>query len=204
MTYRLKNPLMVLNKYYLTIDSNRRIQAPSMEALHQQALRIDPEHIPASLADFRVIVMDEMCPDLPKGMCSGGPEDLKVNRSTFPQMKSWMKAAREVIAAALSGNKVFVSQIEAERRAAICVGCVANYSGGTCLSCTGFSAASRVILKGRKTKYDGLLDTCRRCGCIIKTKVHIDSELLDKIDAKNGLDVDEYEPRCWRRSERDG
>lgn len=199
MSRRLSNPFMVLPKYWFSINEHRQIQAGSLEALHSLALRADPEHIPAALGAFSDMVMDEMCKDLPKGLCTGGSESLKMNKATFPALKAWVRAVRETVATVAVGEDPFVDRVEAERRAAICVECPANKHGGTCLSCTGFSAASRIFLRGRKTIYDAKLDTCRSCGCLLKTKVYIKTELLDRIDERNGVAVDDYEDRCWRR-----
>ena len=200
MTQRLNNPFLVLPKYWFQISETRQISASSLETLYTKCASADPEGIPADFKVFSEMVIDAMCPELPRGLCSGDATKVKVFTS-FPELKGWINAAKEVVKTGIAGGELFVDKVEAERRGAICLECPSNKHGGLCLSCTGFNALSSMILAGRKTIYDGKLGACNACKCLLKTKIHLSTEIIDKIDAKNGVETEAYDERCWRRNE---
>ena len=200
MTQRLNNPFLVLPKYWFQLSETRQIVAGSLEELYTRCAKADPEGIPADFNIFSEMVIDAMCPELPRGLCSGNSTKVTVFTS-FPELKGWINAAKEVVKTGVTGGKLFVDSIEAERRAAICLECPLNKHGGLCLSCTGFNALSTMILSGRKTIYDKKLGACSACKCLLKTKIHLSTEVIDSIDARNSVELGAYDERCWRRTE---
>lgn len=91
-------------------------------------------------------------------------------------------------------SDAFVSQEEADRRAAICLGCPKNIDPqGGCPACSGIHRLAEQVKGNRHSKHDGGLKSCEICGCMLKAKVWINSDILDKADA--GLEWPDY---CWR------
>lgn len=92
----------------------------------------------------------------------------------------------------------FVPMEEAERRAKICVTCPKNVTVSGCLGCTGVAALVRKIRGDHKTSVDHKLNACNACGCELKVKVLVPSEVIDN----RGL---AYPSWCWQaQPEQDG
>ena len=84
----------------------------------------------------------------------------------------------------------FVSQEEAERRAAICARCPMNTQVSGCLGCTGVARLINRIRRDRTTSFDNDLDACNVCGCELKVKVLVPLDVIDN----SGLDYPDW---CW-------
>lgn len=91
-----------------------------------------------------------------------------------------------------AGGK-WVAQEEAERRAAICVGCPNNKSLPGCWGCRGPLNWLKDMLGGNQTSHDSNLESCAKCFCNLRVKVHLP---LDVIDNEGVTDLPDF---CWMR-----
>jgi hypothetical protein len=82
---------------------------------------------------------------------------------------------------------------EAERRAAICVGCPLNVPLAGCGICQTTLGALREAVLKRGTSKDALLLACGVCGCDNKTQVHAPIEAL-----RAGTGHFKYPDWCWK------
>jgi hypothetical protein len=134
--------------------------------------------------NWRDLVEDQLCRQLPEGWCQytdGKPAEGATSFLSFDNIMKGLKSLSSIAANAVSGNDVFVSQEEADSRAAICARCYYNQKSGFCMGCGG----ARVILdmvasiKGSRTTYvDYALDNCGICGCRNDAIVHVKKNLL--------------------------
>ena len=131
-----------------------------------------------------------ICQLVPKGFCKGGPDSPRV---PFLSVAAIRDATRLFMSSIFKGSGALVPQEEANRRAKICANCPKNLHG-ICTSCASneFQDIFRwFVAKGRKTPYDSVLDTCSVCGCLLKAKVHIAIEDLEKLQKHS------YPSNCW-------
>lgn len=85
----------------------------------------------------------------------------------------------------------FVTQSEAERRAAVCSRCYLNVNVQGCSAC---SKAVEEVIGRKKTKLDSALRSCAVCKCFLRAKVHFPMETLDTQKEK----VQQlYPDHCW-------
>ena len=91
---------------------------------------------------------------------------------------------------AARGENIFVSQEEAERRAAICRACIMNSTTPGCFGCNGVRSLISKIKGSRTTDQDSELRQCGVCGCDNSVKVWIKTDVVDN----QGL---EYPANCW-------
>jgi hypothetical protein len=89
----------------------------------------------------------------------------------------------------------WVSQEEAERRAAICVSCPHNQVVNGCWGCKGPLNWIVGMLAGRRTSRDADLQQCEKCFCTLVAKVHIPlSAMLEGQEP-----VADLPEHCWMR-----
>ena len=88
----------------------------------------------------------------------------------------------------------FVDGGEAERRAAICASCPMNLPVAGCWGCSGVVAMLKDALIGRTTSKDANLESCQACGCVLRAKVWVGSEVLSRVERVAGVD---YPAGCW-------
>lgn len=99
-------------------------------------------------------------------------------------VKSWVSTGRE-----------WVSQEEANRRAAICAACPNNVVIEGCTSCSRLVEKITEVIGNRSTPYDGMLNGCQVCGCAGKVHVHLPIQVLAR-----GVNENQDYPRdfCWK------
>lgn len=88
-----------------------------------------------------------------------------------------------------SGGEL-VEQDEADRRAQICLKCPSNVPIRGCMGCSGLIPKLLKLTKGASTEYDKELKGCGVCGCQLKAKVHLPTELSEDDDL-------EFPAHCW-------
>jgi len=123
------------------------------------------------------------------------PIDLAALQGFLNVMASW-------IGGVLRGREVFVSQDEANSRAAICATCSFNVSiSGSCGSCVDKVARALSIIGTRKTKYDDRLEACAICSCALKVAVHVPLE-PQQAGLSEGLKEEfrKVGSYCWKAS----
>lgn len=141
-----------------------------------------PENLTAVIEDF-------ICAQMPEGVCRGhGTTESEAWKHVSPQqVKDFTKLIFEK---RRLGERFFVSQEEAEKRATICASCPFNLMN-LCTTCTQLKGYAAKYLVGRATTQDRLLGVCGKCGCMLEAKVHVTKEALAKTQQH------EYPPHCW-------
>lgn len=103
------------------------------------------------------------------------------------------------------GDSPFVSQEEAERRAAICSKCIYNVKFKT--PCSGVCPELRqligLIRGSRSTPYDNDLMACGVCGCATSTSVWVRMDIQDKALTPQMRDVFGKIDYCWKKDLRE-
>lgn len=171
-------------------------------------VRIVIEHRKANSLDRQSL--DEVTEDVETQMCHRVPSHF-CNNCDHPDWElsggSIVHAAQalgKVLEGAVTGQSVFVSQQEAERRAAICAKCFHNRDLAGCGIGCQLKEKMRDLfgrtIGERKTASDSKLFGCEVCGCHCRTIVWYNTDTLN-----SGLDtrrVDEFSqtPNCWRGS----
>lgn len=96
---------------------------------------------------------------------------------------AWLKAGSEL-----------VTQEEAERRAAICVGCPLNVGMGGCAPCRVAIRELRTRVLDRHTTQDEKLQSCGVCGCDNRAQVHVPLAVLRTAQRPEHT----YPTFCWK------
>ena len=139
--------------------------------------------------DLREIAEDQICQLLPPGWChysdGGQPSDYIDTRLGIDDVLRGTAALGEVVARRLAsvlvpGWSPFVSQEEAESRAATCAACYVKTPVAGCLACREFSGAIGLVIGDRKTKADPQIEfaSCAICKCSAKVQVHVKGDIL--------------------------
>jgi hypothetical protein len=146
-----------------------------------------PETLPALMEDY-------MCRHLPESFCVGRTEgELKRAKTlTF-----WTVSDNTF--RMLPHDGLFEPAPEAERRAAICVGCDNNL-GGICSSCSGLKLRFAAQMRGLSTTQDRFLGVCAVDGSLLTAKVFAPLAIAERV--MNRERTYEYEgiknnPACW-------
>jgi hypothetical protein len=90
-----------------------------------------------------------------------------------------------------------VPQEEAERRAAICAKCPLNSKDGSfCATCflRGMTASAVAMTTGWTSSRDSELHYCKNCGCKLALKIHLEREIMDHKEIRDG-----WWSGCWMR-----
>lgn len=167
-------------------------QAPMRQGLMQQLFawyRAKEMEWPGD-TEMSARVEHYICQLCPKGFCRGGPNEPAV---PFLSISSIRSATRLLYERMFKGDDIFVDQKETDRRAQICANCPKNLHG-ICTGCAGNQFQDmfqEIMRKGRKSQYDNALDTCAVCGCLLRVKVLIKQEVLDKLPKHT------YPDNCW-------
>lgn len=150
--------------------------------------------IPANLMET---AEDQLCGTLPAHLCQYQDSDApSVDvRITFDQVKSWLKA---VTSHFISGTE-HVEQLEAERRADICVTCPLNVNvvGGCGGGCQKLVELLTPGMYARSTKQDTRLRSCAVCSCYLKVLTHFPLTALQ--DHDNADMQAKFPAFCWQK-----
>jgi hypothetical protein len=97
-----------------------------------------------------------------------------------------------------TGGKV--DQAEADRRAAICVGCPHNVPTSGCLGCNSGSLKRIVqtLSQHGETPHDQRLQSCEFCGCLTRSLVWFPIETLSKFT--NAEENKALPQHCWKKT----
>lgn len=120
--------------------------------------------------------------------------------STSPVSRSlaqyWdgLKGYVEIESRVWNGIPIFVTQEEANKRAAVCSKCsLCSLPSSRSMAAR---ASNEILAKrtdGRTTPHDDQIDTCDVCSCFLPTIVHLAGDLLFGKD-----DANKYPLNCWR------
>lgn len=134
-------------------------------------------------------VMDSVCRQNPSIPCHD--DEKPERRMDASDVRRFAISLNNFIGA--DSDKRWVSQEEAERRAAICVNCPHNVVVNGCWGCKGALNWIVEMMAGRSTSRDADLQQCSKCFCTLRAKVHIDLGVL--MDGQEPLeDLPEF---CW-------
>lgn len=139
--------------------------------------------------DLEKQMQDQLCRSLPPGWCLYDDDARpRPNVSlTYDDVTSGLKTFSRWIAKGCQ----YVSQSEAERRAAICSRCYLNVN---IQGCSGCQKAVTEVVRNKVTKLDAALRGCAVCKCFLQAKVHFPLSTLDTETAR----VQEMYPEfCW-------
>jgi hypothetical protein len=135
----------------------------------------------------------QLCLTLPPGWCNYDDNN-RVRPSTN---LGWddLQRGLATLGRWLGGGKKAVDQEEADRRALICSRCYLNVQISGCAGCQRLVAE---LVGGRSSKYDFALKGCAVCKCVLRAKVHVPQEILDK-ESEALQEV--YPSFCWLRKD---
>lgn len=147
------------------------------------------------------IAEDQFCALMPPGWCrySDGtdPRDFIDTRIGIGDLFRGM----DVLKSLVTEPEPYVSQQQANERAAICASCPANITVPGCLPCIGFSNIVLAISGGRTTPHDHLLKQCAICRCGTAAMVHVKAEVLEKGVTADQMAKYQLLSHCWKSKE---
>jgi len=150
-------------------------------------------HVPFGL---RELVEEQICRDVPDYCVPDGPELKPVKKQQHRFVHEIVSGTKTLWSWLVTGGGASVEAEEAERRAAICVGCVENQEPGGCTSCALAAMLQQIarIAPGETSQGDKL-KACRACGCSLKAKVWVPTEILQK-NMPQAI-KDDLPAHCW-------
>ena len=189
---RFNNPISVPQRYTYQLPDGSRLSATRPGDLYALC-QVKGEQRPYQ--EWYDLMIHKMCLELPPGSCVGETDgDQYVKRMTWGDIKGFAEAAFAVARTKLSGEPVYVSQPEADRRSFVCSTCRYNWTGH-CSGCNGIIALADKFLHGRFSKHQGEIGACKLCGCWLAAKVWCTKEVLRRIVKKDF----EYPDNCWNK-----
>jgi len=97
-----------------------------------------------------------------------------------------------------------VSGSVAEKRAAVCVKCEWNQDVAGCKGCAAptLRTAAEALIGGKTTTVNESLRTCCLCGCWLRAKIWVPTEILKDYTYKDQLErLEKWAPHCWVATE---
>lgn len=139
------------------------------------------------------ICEDQLCGVLPPERCqyqTGDPQPQDISSFSVGDVGSWIKS----VAVNIMNGGQFVSQEEAERRAAICVRCPLNVAAHGCSGCAKIAEMLTPGMASRHTLQDSKLKNCGICKCYNRIQVHFPLASLREGGSGNYV----YPSYCWK------
>lgn len=138
--------------------------------------------------------------EIEAAVCNRNPElckDMAMQPTVQLGLADILRGTR-VIGEFVAKGMPFVSDTEADRRAATCSNCTFNMDyHKPCAACGGLAELVTGIVGGRKTKYDGKLKACNVCHCANAAQIHIPLEILRK-GVTSEMDTN-WPENCWKK-----
>ena len=159
-------------------------------------------HLPK---DWKESVENQLCLQLPEGWCEytdGTPARGSVPILSAENLIKGVTSLATMVASAVKGDDVFVSQEEANRRAEICARCYQNINAGFCTSCGAMQQLTNLVAKvrgSRKTPSDKNLQNCGICGCRNEAIVHVNRKVL--LSGEKSETTQARPDWCWVKTE---
>ena len=152
---------------------------------------------------WKEAIEDTICRDHPewgKSVCARTERYGERKPISLAAMQSFLSVMASWIGGVLRGGEAFVSQDEADSRAAICITCEFNMNiAGSCGACADRIARALSIIGSRRTKYDDELGACGICSCALRVAVHVPLEAQHaglSEELKEDFRKVDY---CWKR-----
>lgn len=148
-------------------------------------------------------LQDELCRQNPhwKGICQE-VNPVQVAEVSNGDVRAFLTSVGRMVEHLIKGEEVFVSQEEAERRAAICVACEKNsVTVNWCPNCPGSVVREvkkwRDRFKGKSrdltSSQDDKLLACKVCKCANSTQIHLSQKILSSVKHQG-----DYPSNCWK------
>lgn len=157
--------------------------------------------------DLRQQIIDQLCPQLPKGWCRDGTGLFGYARELVYEFQRILQGTITIADWWLSTGKKRVSTEEIQKRSAICQQCVFNQPPTGCASCS-MGALNRVVeaaVGNDRLPSDAGLEACTICGCNLRVKTRIEKEvLLRHIPESQKMQFPPAHnsfPGCWLRED---
>lgn len=130
--------------------------------------------------NFEELLEDQLCSRMPPGTCRQNGTIVRTGIRSL-SLADILAATKTLGEWFLKGMQK-VTQGEAERRAAICLGCPFNQPADGCTTCGENDIRSLVasVVGDSHTGVDANLHSCHVCGCTLKAAVWLPGELLRK------------------------
>ena len=157
--------------------------------------------------DLRQQITDQLCPQLPRGWCRDGNRLVGFFTDLLHAFQRILQGTITLADYWTASGKKRVSTEEIQRRSAICNLCPFNQAPTGCASCS-MGALNRVVeaaVGGDRLPSDAGLEACAVCGCNLRVKVRIESEILLRHMPESQLmqlppEHGNY-PGCWLRAD---
>jgi len=138
---------------------------------------------------------DQLCGLIPPQWCEREAGDV----TTWVDTRfSWddVKAGMAVFGHWASLGMPLVSQVEADRRAAVCVSCPLNVNIAGCAACLKMASLITGAVAQKKGTYDDRLRACAVCHCALKAKTWFPMDILESRDGEADRQR-LYPDFCW-------
>lgn len=152
--------------------------------------------------DWQEVIEDKICrshPEWGRSVCERTERYGERKLVSLAAMQSFLNVVGAWITGVMRGGEAFVSQDEANSRAATCLTCEFNVNiAGSCGACADRIARAFAIIGSRHTKYDDELGACAICSCALRVAVHIPLH-AQRAGLSNEL-KEEFRkiPYCWK------
>ena len=188
---RLKNPItQPVRNWWFDCPDGTRVVHPDDRVLYDKVAK---RGVTDDYDTWHAKMIHGICLSLGPGVCAGEEldGDIRTRRVTFKTLIGYTKAAVSVGTSLLKQEGVYVSQAEADRRAAVCLHCRYN-TQVMCAGCHGLIGFAQVFLQSREVVGQAGLGSCDVCGCFLSVSVWCSDEVL------NRLGDHKFPPNCWR------
>lgn len=201
--YKLKNPSVVppTGYVYTQPETGARLNGNGMRETTMLMIRHrEANGLPrATFDECDEDLQTQICKTLGPQWCDHA-ERWGFNMS-FDTIAAGSRTLFALAKARLTGGDAYVSQAEAERRAAICAKCFLNQRSPGCFSCATVNVMQQLVSEtqpaGQATSKDGQLFACAPCGCLLTHKVWVAPEVLKAGLTDRLKEVYAETPGCW-------
>jgi len=154
--------------------------------------------------DYQDRIEDQMCKQLPSEWCNytGGSSHNPENMISADNIIKGITSLYTMAVETLKGKDVFVSQEEANQRAAICTRCYQNKNANFCMGCGAMRKVTELVAKvkgDRKTHFDSRLQNCGVCGCRNEAIVHVKRNIL--LSGEKSETTEARPDWCWLKTD---
>ena len=190
LRFKVQNVVPPGGKYFYFVEPTQSyFEAFSLEDVYwrvRENLLANGLQVPENL---KALIIDHICRHVPEKFCKGESDGRpRAHTLTMFQIQEFTSLLFKRFTT--SKERFFVGQLEAVRRAEICVKCPEN-NRTLCTTCNGLKPWAAKLVSRRKTLLDKFLGVCTICGCVLSAKIHVNAEFL------KGAGKTKYPSNCW-------
>lgn len=147
--------------------------------------------------EWEQTIQDQICATLDGQWCSEFGHPVQTRSGWSFDFQSVLQGTLTLGRFLIRDHGKKVEYAEAERRAAICVGCVYNQNPIGCTNCSmgALREAAKTVVNGEPTTYDSKLMSCKICMCNLKAKIHLPLNTLKKYMSEDQMSA--LPDFCW-------